>query len=133
MVFQLEKVNEAIRRRVPPLTSMPLPRSVDRRILEKRWPVTELAPPPPGSGLKPVLGDAGPPVIGHSLDFMRYGPAFALRRYQLFGQVSWAYSLGQRMVTLGGPEATSIAWSTRTRRSPRAGGGRSSTSSSTAA
>ncbi|MBQ0927901.1 cytochrome P450 [Saccharopolyspora endophytica] len=109
MVFQLEKVNEAIRRRVPPLTSMPLPRSVDQRIFEKQWPVTELAPPPPGSGLKPVLGDAGAPLIGHSLDFMRYGPAFALRRFELYGPVSWAYSLGQRMVTLGGPEATSAA------------------------
>ncbi|MDI2027142.1 cytochrome P450 [Saccharopolyspora sp. TS4A08] len=109
MVFQLEKVNEAIRRRVPPLTSLPLPRSVDQRILEKRWPVTELAPPPPGSGLKPILGDAGPPLIGHSLDFMRYGPTFALRRFQLYGPISWAHSLGRPMVTLGGPEATSIA------------------------
>lgn len=109
MVFQLEKVNEAIRRRVPPLTALPLPRSLDRRILEKEWPVTELAPAPAGSGLEPVLGDAGPPVIGHSLEFMRYGPAFALRRYQRYGPVSWAYSLGQRMVTLGGPEASAVA------------------------
>ncbi|SFI65683.1 Cytochrome P450 [Amycolatopsis sacchari] len=98
-----------IRDRVPPLTSLPLPAAVDRRLLGKRWPVTELAPPPPGSGLAPVLGDAGPPVIGHALDSMRFGPAFALRRFETFGPVSWMGSFGQRFVVLGGPEATQQA------------------------
>ncbi|WP_200834621.1 cytochrome P450 [Amycolatopsis alkalitolerans] len=99
----------AIRDRVPPLTSIPLPKAVDRRWLGKRWPVRELAAPPPGSGLKPVLGDAGLPVIGHALDSMRFGVDFALRQYETYGPVSWMGSFGQRFVVLSGPEATQAA------------------------
>ncbi|HVV09578.1 cytochrome P450 [Amycolatopsis sp.] len=98
-----------IRDRVPPLTSIPLPRAVDRRILGKRWPVTALASPPPGSGLAPVLGDGGAPLIGHTLDSMRFGVDFALRHYETYGPVSWMGSLGQKIVVLAGPEATQIA------------------------
>ncbi|GHF37799.1 cytochrome P450 [Amycolatopsis bartoniae] len=98
-----------IRDRVPPLTSLPLPAAVDRRLLGKRWPVKELASPPPGSGLAPVLGDDGPPLIGHTFDSMRFGVDFALQRYETFGPVSWMGSLGTRFVVLGGPEATQFA------------------------
>ncbi|WP_243770115.1 cytochrome P450 [Amycolatopsis acidicola] len=98
-----------IRDRVPPLTSIPLPKAVDRRLLGKRYPVRELASPPPGSGLKPVLGDAGAPLLGHSLDSMRFGVDFALHRYETYGPVSWMGSLGTKIVVLAGPEATQIA------------------------
>ncbi|HKS49930.1 MAG TPA: cytochrome P450 [Amycolatopsis sp.] len=93
----------------PPLTSIPLPRAVDRRLLNQRWPVRELAPPPPGSGLKPVLGDAGAPLVGHTLDSMRFGVDFALSRYEKYGPVSWVGAFGQRFVLLGGPDATQVA------------------------
>ncbi|SDW07240.1 hypothetical protein SAMN05216215_1001122 [Saccharopolyspora shandongensis] len=33
-------------------------------------PVRPLAAPPPGSGLKPVLGDYGLPVIGHTISVL---------------------------------------------------------------
>ncbi|GAA1975864.1 cytochrome P450 [Amycolatopsis minnesotensis] len=99
----------AIRERVPPLTSIPLPRGVDRRMLEHRSPVAELAAPPPGSGLKPVLGDAGPPVIGHAVNFMRFGIPFGLHRYETYGPVSWMGAFGRRIVTLSGPDATQAA------------------------
>jgi cytochrome P450 len=109
MTSTVGRVTEAIRERVPPLTAMPLPRVVDEKWLNQRWPVRELAAPPAGSGLLPVLGDAGAPVIGHSLDFMRFGLDFALRRYATYGPVSWMGAFGQRIVSLSGPEATQIA------------------------
>jgi cytochrome P450 len=109
MTSTAAKVTEVIRERVPPLTSLPLPRGVDERILRKRWPVRELAAPPAGSGLRPVLGDAGAPVIGHSLDFMRFGREYALYRYETYGPVSWMGAFGKRIVSLSGPDATQAA------------------------
>ena len=35
--------------------------------------VRPLATPPPGSGLKPVMGDPGMPVVGHTLEFLHDG------------------------------------------------------------
>ncbi|SFB20601.1 Cytochrome P450 [Amycolatopsis marina] len=109
MTTAVGKMTGALRERMPPLTAIPLPRAVDQRLLEKRWPVRELATPPAGSGLKPVLGDAGAPLIGHSLDFMRFGVEYALRRYDDYGPVSWMGAFGKRIVTLSGPDATQIA------------------------
>ena len=54
-----------------------------------------LAEPPPGSGLAPVMGDPGTPVIGHTLEFLDDG----LRHtpfYKRFGTVFWLNALGGR-------------------------------------
>ncbi|PXY19095.1 cytochrome P450 [Prauserella muralis] len=109
MVTAVDRMTETLRERMPPLTALPLPRAVDERILARRWPEGELAPPPPGSGLKPVLGDAGPPVIGHTLRLMRYGVDYGLRRYERYGPVWWSGAFGRRIVTLTGAEATQLA------------------------
>ncbi|MFE0022731.1 cytochrome P450 [Amycolatopsis sp. NPDC059021] len=109
MVSTVGKVTEALRERVPPLSSIPLPRTVDERWLDARWPVRELAPPPAGSGLKPVLGDDGPPLVGHVPEMMRFGIEFGLRRYEMYGPVSFMGGFGRRIVALSGPEATQIA------------------------
>ncbi|TNY38444.1 cytochrome P450 [Thermomonospora catenispora] len=66
---------------------------------------TVLAPPPPGSDLKPVLGDPGVPLIGHTLQTMHDPFGIARNRYLRFGPVSWGWLLGRRMVTVQGPEA----------------------------
>jgi hypothetical protein len=102
MTSTVGKVTEAIRERVPPLTSLPLPRAIDRRLMNQHWPVRELAAPPTGSGLKPILGDDGAPLVGHSLDFMRFGVAYALHRYDTYGPVSWMGAFGRRIVNLSG-------------------------------
>ncbi|GAA5123274.1 cytochrome P450 [Haloechinothrix salitolerans] len=94
-----------LRERVPTLTSVPLPRAVDNKVLNKTWPSEPFAEPPSGSGLKPVPGDFGMPFVGHSLEYMRYGLDFALRRYERYGPVSWSGILGERMVNLVGPDA----------------------------
>ncbi|GAA4134207.1 cytochrome P450 [Actinomadura keratinilytica] len=64
-----------------------------------------LAPPPPGSGLKPVPGVPGLPFIGNTLQVMRDPFGQARKRYEQYGPVSWGWLLGQRTVTVQGPEA----------------------------
>ncbi|WP_435067958.1 cytochrome P450 [Amycolatopsis thermoflava] len=102
-------VVRAFRERVPPLTAIPLPRAVDRRLMDQRWPVRELATPPAGSGLSPIVGDAGAPIIGHAVESMRFGLDFALHRFEKYGPVSWMGAFGQRIVVLAGPDATQAA------------------------
>ena len=46
---------------------------------------TMLASPPAGSGLRPVLGDAGPPVLGHLIELFRGGPDYVLQPYRSHG------------------------------------------------
>ncbi|ACY99256.1 MULTISPECIES: cytochrome P450 [Thermomonospora] len=63
-----------------------------------------LAPPPPGSDLKPVLGDPGLPLIGNTLQTMRDPFGMARNRYLRFGPVTWGWTLGLRTVMVQGPE-----------------------------
>jgi hypothetical protein len=70
---------------------------------------SSLAAPPAGSGLKPILGDDGAPLVGHSLVFMRFGVEYALHRYDTYGPVSWMGAFVRRIVDLSGPEATQVA------------------------
>ncbi|GAA2419593.1 cytochrome P450 [Actinomadura vinacea] len=67
-----------------------------------------LAPPPEGSGLKPVRGQPGVPYIGNTLQVMRQPFKVARRRYDQFGPVSWGWLLGQRTVTVQGAEAAEV-------------------------
>jgi cytochrome P450 len=106
MTGNVGRVTESIRERIPTLTSMPLPRAVDRRLMDQHWPVTELSPVPAGSGLKPVLGDAGAPLVGHSLEFMRFGLDWTMRGYERYGPVCWSAAFGRKIVGVTGPEAT---------------------------
>lgn len=68
-------------------------------------PVRPLATPPPGSGLEPVLGDYGPPILGHSLTVTTDLLGFARERYRRYGPVQWAGGFGTRMVIVLGPES----------------------------
>ncbi|MFI0452665.1 cytochrome P450 [Actinomadura sp. 6N118] len=64
-----------------------------------------LAAPPQGSDLKPVRGEPGLPYIGNTIKVMRDPFGFARMRYDQFGPVTWGWLLGQRIVTVQGPEA----------------------------
>src|SRR5215467_1299989 len=108
MVRPAVRIGAAIRERVPPLTAIPLP-GIDRRLLDRRWPVTELAAPPEGSGLRPVLGEAGTPVIGHTFQTIHFGPDYLLRRREYLGPVSWVGAFGERVLVLSGPDAAQVA------------------------
>ena len=97
-----------LRERMPPATSLPLPRGVDRTVLRlsEQGHARTLAAPPAGSDLKSVPGDFGLPLVGHTLQSMRFGTEYALRRYQRYGPVSWSGAFGTRIVSFGGPDAT---------------------------
>ncbi len=69
-----------------------------------------LARPPRGSGLKPVMGNYGFPVVGHALSSLAEPLDFARGRYERYGPVSWAGGVGFKVVTLMGPEALETAW-----------------------
>ncbi|WP_238847152.1 cytochrome P450 [Nocardia arthritidis] len=64
-----------------------------------------LATPPPGSGLRPVLGDFGPPGIGYTLQVLADPIAFSQERVRRYGPVQWMGVLGRRAVAVASPEA----------------------------
>ncbi|HMT50269.1 MAG TPA: cytochrome P450, partial [Dietzia sp.] len=65
-----------------------------------------LADAPAGSGLAPVPGDGGLPLLGHGLDYLRDPMRLWQTRYQRYGRVSWFRAFGTRIVALLGPEAS---------------------------
>jgi cytochrome P450 len=67
---------------------------------------TPFAPAPPGSGLVPVPGDRGLPLIGRTVSALRNPAAMANARYERYGPVSWTSMFGTRVVQLLGPDAT---------------------------
>lgn len=64
-----------------------------------------LAKPPAGSGLKPVMGSPGLPVMGHTLTHLRDPIRAARRRYARYGPVSWGNAFGVTMVSGLSPDA----------------------------
>src|SRR3546814_4312635 len=101
LFLSLAKVPE----RLSSVLMVALPSRVDAALLgaSDRWPVRELAPPPAGSGLKPVLGTAGMPLLGHTLDYIRFGSNFSRARYQRLGPVSWMGAFGTQIVAVARP------------------------------
>ena len=65
--------------------------------------IQPLAQPPSGSGLAPVMGDPGIPVVGHTIEFLDDGLRHARRYYEQFGTVFWLNTLGGRWVQVIGP------------------------------
>lgn len=89
------------------ISTVPVPRWLESRVLRGGAARTKhLAAPPPGSGLRAVPGDPGLPVVGHGLEWMRYGPRFERARVTRYGPVSWMKAFGTRMVMVGGADAT---------------------------
>ncbi len=99
------------RERLSTVILLPAPKRVDRglRDLSRRWPVRDLAVPPAGSGLQAVPGDAGLPLLGHTLDYIRFGTDFGRERYERLGPVSWIGAFGTKLVVVAGPDATQQA------------------------
>src|SRR5438132_1203426 len=64
-----------------------------------------LAEPPAGSGLAPVMGEPGVPVVGHTFEVLQDPVRFARRYYERFGTVAWGNLLGTRMAMVLGPDA----------------------------
>lgn len=98
----------ALRDRCSSLLMLPAPRKVDEALLglARRWPTRALAEPPEGSDLQPVEGDRGWPLLGHTLDYFRFGAELGRDRYARFGPVSWMGAFGTSIVVVAGPAAT---------------------------
>jgi cytochrome P450 len=106
-------LDQAKRRLTTPMLSFPGMGLVEKRLLKHEWKQIELAEPPPGSGLRPVIGDAGLPIIGHMIEFFRGGPDFAMHIYRTRGPVSYSYSPALESVLALGPDATQTVFSNR--------------------
>ncbi|MFE3757779.1 cytochrome P450 [Nocardia tengchongensis] len=65
-----------------------------------------LATPPPGSGLKPVMGDYGAPGIGHLLSTLADPLNFSRDRMRRYGPVQWMGVFGRQVVGVVSPAAT---------------------------
>jgi cytochrome P450 len=84
---------------------------IDRWLLNKKWTSRDLSTPPADgdlADLKPVPGDAGLPLLGHSLDMLRLGVRYGLKRYQTHGPVSWVRAFGITVVVAAGPDAAQV-------------------------
>jgi cytochrome P450 len=80
-------LDQARRRFVPTLLNVPGMGALEKRLLDYEWKPKVLAVPPAGSGLKPVLGNSGLPLLGHIVEFFRTGPDFSVHLYQKYGPV----------------------------------------------
>ncbi|MFI1914188.1 cytochrome P450 [Nocardia sp. NPDC020380] len=76
----------------------------------RRYPVHSepLALPPAGSGLRPIMGDFGPPGIGHLVSTLGDGLAFSRTRDARYGPINWMGVFGRRIVSVGSPEAAEV-------------------------
>jgi cytochrome P450 len=63
-----------------------------------------LADPPPGSGLEPVMGERGLPVIGKTLKILREGQQLTVEYYPKYGGVMWTAAFGTKVVWVIGPD-----------------------------
>jgi cytochrome P450 len=106
-------LDQAKRRLVPTLNNAPGMGMIEKRLLAHQWPHKVWAEPPPGSGLKPVIGDAGLPILGHMIELFRGGPEYALHLYRTHGPVTFADSPVMPSIVALGPDATQTIFSNR--------------------
>ena len=106
-------LDQAKRRLTPSFNNFPGMAAVEQKLLNTNWPPRKLADPPPGSGLKPVMGDRGLPVLGHIIEMLRGGPDYLLFLYQTKGPVIFGDSPVLPGVAALGPDAAQVIYSNR--------------------
>lgn len=106
-------LDQARRRLTPTLNTIPGMGAIDSRLRRQQWPEFVFAQPPPGSGLKPVLGNAGLPVLGHLIEVFRGGPDYVLQMYRRNGPVYYSRTPALDAVAALGPDATQEVLSNR--------------------
>ncbi|MGV0636218.1 cytochrome P450 [Mycolicibacillus trivialis] len=98
--------DQARRRMTPTLNNIPGMAAVERRLLDHDWKQKTLADPPPGSGLKPVVGDSGLPLVAHMVELFRGGPDYPLHLYRTHGPLFFNSPVILPGVIAVGPDAT---------------------------
>ena len=106
-------LDQARRRLTPTLNTIPGMGLLDERLRETQWPEFVFAEPPPGSGLKPVMGNNGMPMLGHLIEVFRGGPDYVLGTYRKFGPVHYSKTPALNAVAALGPDATQEVFSNR--------------------
>jgi cytochrome P450 len=106
-------LDQAKRRLTPSFNNFPGMAAVEQKLLHTNWSPRKLADPPPGSGLKPVMGDRGLPILGHLIEMMRGGPDYLLFLYQTKGPVIFGDSPVLPGVAALGPDAAQVIYSNR--------------------
>jgi len=106
-------LDQAKRRFTPSITNFPGMSMVEKRLLTHDWPQHAMAEPPPDSSLKPVMGDAGLPIVGHMIEMFRGGPDYIHFLYKTRGPVLFADSPVLPAVTALGPDAAQIIYSNK--------------------
>ena len=99
------RLDQTRRRFVPTLNNIFGMGALEKWVLNHRWKTKVLAQPPLGSDLKPVLGDSGLPILGHTIEFFREGPDFALHMYRTHSPLFYSAPPILRSVVVSGPEA----------------------------
>src|ERR1700758_3219787 len=106
-------LDQARRRFTPSINNFPGMGLVERRLLRTEFPTRTLAEPPPGSGLKAVVGDAGLPVLGHIIEMLRGGPDYLMFLYNTKGPVVFGDSPVLPGVAALGPDAAQVVYTNR--------------------
>jgi cytochrome P450 len=106
-------LDQAQRRLTPSFNNFPGMSYLERRLLDTDFPQRPMAEPPAGSDLKPVIGDAGLPIIGHMIEMFRGGPEYLLHVYRKYGPLYYADSPALPAVAALGPDAAQAVYSNR--------------------
>ena len=97
----------------PALNNFPGMYAAERKLRGTRFRERVLAEPPPGSGLRPVTGDGGMPVLGHMIEMFMNTPGYLLHIYRTQGPVLYAYSPVLPSVAALGPDAAQEIYTNR--------------------
>lgn len=106
-------LDQARRRLTPTLNTIPGMGLLDERLRQQDWPEYVYAEPPAGSGLKPVLGNDGLPLMGHLIEIFRGGPDYVLEMYRKYGPVYFSKTPALNAVAALGPDATQEVFSNK--------------------
>ncbi|OPE46036.1 cytochrome P450, partial [Mycobacterium intermedium] len=106
-------LDQAKRRLTPSFNNFPGMGLLERRLLKTEFPQRILAEPPAGSGLKPVTGDAGLPILGHMIEMLRGGPDYLMFLYENQGPLIFGDSPVLPAVAALGPDAAQVIYSNR--------------------
>lgn len=106
-------LDQAKRRLTPSFNNFPGMGLVERQLLNTDFLQKPMALPPSGSDLKPVIGDAGLPILGHMIEMFRGGPDYLLHVYRKYGPLYYADSPALPAVAALGPDAAQAVYSNR--------------------
>ncbi|MGB9225632.1 MAG: cytochrome P450, partial [Mycobacterium sp.] len=106
-------LDQAKRRFTPSINNFPGMGLVEHRLRNTQFPEKKLADPPPGSDLKPIMGDSGLPILGHLIEMLRGGPEYLQFLYETKGPLVYGDSPALPAVAALGPDAAQVIYSNR--------------------